>query len=66
MQCPLSAAKMGILVLDAAADPGQQEHSRAEGSQILRFSHVVEAAIKSFLGRQNISENYDLCLGMNL
>ena len=56
---------MGILVLDAAADPGQQEHSRAEGSQILRFSHVVEAAIKSFLGLRNISENDDLSLEMS-
>ena len=50
MQCGLSAAKMGILVLDAAADPGQQEHSRAEDSQILRVSTGCRGCHQEFLG----------------
>ena len=50
MQCPLSAAKVGILVLDATADPGQQEHSRAEDSQILRVSTGCRGCHQEFLG----------------
>ena len=41
---------MGILVLDAAADPGQQEHSRAEGSQVLWVSTGCRGRHQEFLG----------------